>query len=148
MVVETSPAGPSHADLTSLLTKRFVVPLVDRAEVRIQLPFIAGDESEPEPDLALVPPGRYRDRHPDRAFLIVEVSESSLAHDRDTKGPLYASAGVPEYWIVNIGERCIEVRDQPEAGVYARTRSYSTGESIAPEAFPDVRIRVDELFGA
>ena len=69
--------------------------------MRVQLPFAASDDSEPEPDLVLVPPRRYADRHPRQAYLLIEVADSSLDHDRETKAPLYASSGVPEYWIVD-----------------------------------------------
>jgi hypothetical protein len=72
-------------------------------------PFAASNESEPEPDVAIVPSGNYVDRHPDRALLIIEVAESSPAYDRETKAPIYAASGVPEYWIVDVAGRAVEV---------------------------------------
>src|SRR5580704_11900392 len=84
------------------LNKLLVRALGDRAEVRVQAPFGASDVSEPEPDLAVVPPGSYLDEHPSRAHLLIEVADSSLQDDRRIKGPLYAAAGVPEYWIVDL----------------------------------------------
>jgi Uma2 family endonuclease len=145
MVVQMSPMGPAHSDPVDLLTELLVIALAGRARVRIQQPFIAGDDSEPEPDIAIVPLERYATRHPDRAFLIIEVADSSLDHDRDTKSRLYAAAGVPEYWIVNIQEQCVEVHEAAAGGEYSRVRRVDVDASIAPAAFPDVHIRVADL---
>src|SRR5262245_54823429 len=120
IVVEMSPIGPRHSDPIDVLNRLFVMGVGARAVVRVQQPFAASDDSEPEPDLALVAPGCYRDRHPDRALLIIEVAETSLDHDRETKCPLYASSGVPEYWIIDVNARIVEVYDTPNADRYAR----------------------------
>src|SRR5574341_1030335 len=84
-------------------------------EVRTQGPVALDEESEPEPDVAVVP-GSFRDyaaAHPSRPVLVVEVSESSLALDRHHKGSLYARAGLADYWIVNLTERVLEVYREP-----------------------------------
>jgi Uma2 family endonuclease len=146
IVVEMSPIGPTHADPLDVLVEKLVPVLLGRARVRVQQPFALADYSEPEPDLAVVPPGRYADRHPDRAFLIVEVAESSLAYDRDTKAPLYALAGVPEYWIVDVSSRVVEVLDEPGQGGYARSRKFERGGALTVPGFDDVTVRVDDLF--
>jgi Uma2 family endonuclease len=147
IVVEMPPIGPPHADTVSVLNQVLVRGVGDRAVVRIQLPLAASDDSEPEPDVALVPPGRYADHHPDRAFLVVEVADTTLDHDRKTKGPLYAACAVPEYWIVDVNAREVEVFDELAGDRYGRTRRFSTGATIAPAAFPDVRVQVLDLFG-
>lgn len=146
IVVEMAPIGSRHADPIDLLTRHFVRALDERAVVRVQQPFAASADSEPEPDLALVPPRRYADRHPDRAFLIVEVAETSLEYDRETKGPLYATCGVPEYWIVDVNGRCVELYDKPGPSGYERMRRCGVDARIAPAAFPDVELMVSELF--
>jgi Uma2 family endonuclease len=146
LVVEMAPIGAPHSDPIDFLSERFVLLLAGRARVRIQLPFALSNDSEPEPDLALVPPGRYNKQHPSQAFLIVEVAHSSLDYDRLTKGPLYAEAGVPEYWIVNVSGRCVEVYDQTRDRAYQRIRSFERGTQIAPAAFSDACIDVGELF--
>jgi Uma2 family endonuclease len=146
IVVEMSPIGSRHADPIDVLNRIFVRSLGDRAVVRIQQPFVAGDDSEPEPDAALVPPGRYADRHPSQAFLIVEVAETSLDYDRETKAMLYAACGVPEYWIVDVNGRSVEIRDTPGSAAYQRVSRHAPGEIIAPRAFPDVAVPVGELF--
>ena len=147
IVVEMSPIGPPHSDKVDVLTRVFVRGVGDRAVVRVQAPFAASDDSEPEPDVALVPPGRYADGHPERAFLVVEVSDISLDHDRKTKAPLYAASGAPECWIVDVEAREVEVFDELTGGLYGRSRRFSSSATIAPAAFPDVIVSVKELFG-
>jgi Uma2 family endonuclease len=146
MVVRMPPIGPPHSEYVDRLAEAFMGRLVGRARVRIQQPFLAADESEPEPDVAVVPAGSYRDRHPDRALLVVEVAESSLEYDRETKAPLYAESDVPEYWIVDVAAQRIEIHSEPANGAYARKRIAESGETIAPAAFPDVTVSVDALF--
>jgi Uma2 family endonuclease len=146
ILVEMAPIGPPHCDPIDVLNRRFVTGVGDRATVRVQLPFAAGDFSEPEPDLALVPAGRYGKEHPSHAFLIVEVAESSLRYDRETKAPLYAACGVDEYWIVDVNAWRIEVYDRPADGRFTRVRTFDPGESVAPAAFGELAIGVNELF--
>lgn len=146
IVVEKSPIGPRHANPLDLLVEKLVPPLVGRARVRVQQPFAATDDSELEPDLAIVPPGQYADSHPSRAFLVIEIAETSLDYDRETKGPIYAAAGGPEYWVVNVGERCIEVFDHPVQGGDTRQRRFDGDASLTIPGFTDVSVRVDELF--
>jgi Uma2 family endonuclease len=146
IVVEMSPIGPVHANPVDVLNELLVLALAGRARVRVQQPFVAADESEPEPDIAVVAPGSYAARHPDAAWLIVEVAESSLKHDRNTKAPLYAESGVEEYWIVDVTAQVVEVYDLPSGGRYGRVRTFSRGETLAPARFPDVTVAVDRLF--
>lgn len=145
IVVRMSPIGPAHASTVQRLTELLLPRLLGRATVRTQQPFIASSDSEPEPDIAVVPEGRYADRHPDTALLIIEVAESSFEYDRDTKGPLYAASGVDEYWIVDIFRRAVEVYANPMDGRYALTRRAEAGESVSPGAFPDVGIDVSDF---
>ena len=96
VVIRMSPIGPPHSDSVDELTEKLVTALVGRARVRIQHPFLAADESEPEPDVAVVPLGDYLTAHPDRAYLVIEVADSSLRKDRYVKAPLYAISNVEE----------------------------------------------------
>ena len=141
------PIGPPHATVVSRLNRLLLVPLVDRAEVRIQQPIWGHDESEPEPDIAIVPLGDYSVRHPDRAVLVIEVADSSLAFDRETKAPLYAASNVREYWIVDLAGRAVEVYSDAEAGRYTEIRRFVAGERVSVPAFGDVVIDVKELLG-
>jgi Uma2 family endonuclease len=145
IVVAMSPIGPPHSNAVSRLDRLLHPRLLDRAVVRVQQPFVAHDDSEPEPDIAVVPLGSYAVAHPDRAPWIIEVAESSLEYDRETKGPLYAASGVPEYWIVDIAGRAIEVYTEPAAAGYARMRRVTERESVAPAAFPDLAVTVADL---
>jgi Uma2 family endonuclease len=145
-LVTMSPNNPEHARPVQVLTVILVPALVERATVRIQLPVIAAGESEPEPDVAIVPLGEYGHAHPDRAHCVIEVAHSSLSKDRNIKAPLYAASGFREYWLVNVPERVVEVFRNPGPEHYESRVRYAVGESIALEAFPDVRVEVAKLF--
>jgi Uma2 family endonuclease len=122
--------------------------------VRVQAPVALDDESEPEPDVAVVPGARrdYLEGHPQRPVLAVEVAESSLTSDRTIKGSLYARAGISDYWILNLVDRVVEVyRDpSPDAAApygwaYRVAESYQPGAVISPLALPSARIAVSDL---
>jgi Uma2 family endonuclease len=141
-LVTMSPIGPPHNSAVQKLTELFVLALRERASVRCQMSLAAGDLSEPEPDLAIVPRGEYDTEQPAEAHLIVEVAESSLATDRGRKLRLYANCRVPEYWIVNLSDRCIEVYTEPVGAGYERMDIFTRGQSIRLRAFPDVELSV------
>ena len=122
--------------------------------VRTQGPMGLDEESEPEPDVAVVPgePEDYGSAHPSRADLVVEVAESSLAFDRDHKGSVYARAGIPDYWIVNLVDRVLEVYRQPAPDVaapfgarYTRREVLDPSRQVSPLVAPHARIRVRDL---
>jgi Uma2 family endonuclease len=144
-LVPMSPIGPPHSSAVQKLTKLLILRLGERAAVRPQLPFAALETSEPEPDLAVLPSGEYASEHPEQAFLLIEVAESSLAVDRGLKARLYAECGVPEYWIVNLVDRQIEAHHDPAESGYRRTTLHRGAEAIPIAAFPDVLVRVDEV---
>jgi Uma2 family endonuclease len=144
-MVAMPPIGAPHSSAVQELNRILLPALLERATVRIQNPFAALDDSEPEPDVAVVPPGRYATAHPEQAYLIVEVSESSLPIDRVIKQRIYARSGVPEYWIVNLVEGCIEVYTEPGPIAYARVTRYGRGQTLRPIAFADVEVRVDDV---
>ena len=138
-----SPHGPAHDAPLDRLTELLILALGTRAKVRVQSAFVAADDSQPEPDLCVVPRREYDAAHPDSAFLIIEVAVSSLNKDRNVKAALYAESAIPEYWIVNVSERCIEVHREPEAGGYRSVQSFHHGEVIQLQQFPDVFVKVD-----
>jgi len=123
-------------------------------DVRTQLPLALSEYDEPFPDLAVVPgsPRDYLAQHPTSALLVVEVSEASLKTDREVKGSLYASAGIPEYWILNLRERVLEVYREPAAdarsvygAAYRTRRVYTAGEQVCPLCAPDAPLAVERL---
>lgn len=147
VIVRMSPQNTPHAAAIQMLTRLLLPPLLGRADVRVKLPFAAGEDSLPEPDLALVEPRSFEDAHPDHAFLVIEVADTSLKFDRQEKADLYARAGVPEYWVVNLVDELIERHSDPAGGGYTRVTPYRPGESLAPLAFGDVTVKVAEVFG-
>ncbi len=149
VIVRMSPQGVAHASTIQSLTQLLVLALAatKRAAVRVQLPLALADDSEPEPDIAVVEPGDYREQHPSRALIVIEVADSSLTLDRGEKAELYARAGIPEYWIVDVGRRLLEVHTDAVAGVYTRVVPYSRKDVVSPRAFPEVSIRVDAILG-
>lgn len=154
-LVVAEPQYPYHASAVSAAEYALRALLPPGWLVRTQAPISLDDESEPEPDLVVVPgrPSDYRDAHPARPVLILEVAESSLEFDRRHKGSLYARAGIQEYWIVNLPERVLEVHRDPEREPSApygwRYRSVTvlrSPERVVPLAFAPTRLAVGELF--
>ena len=124
--------------------------------IRQQKPFVIGDRSEPEPDIAVVSGTirDYTDAHPTTAVLIIiEVADSSLRYDRKVKGSLYAKAGIAEYWIVNLNDRQLEIYGDPrvdssaEYGFsYRRQQPYQTGQTVPLPERAETAIAVGDLF--
>jgi Uma2 family endonuclease len=151
VLITMSPQGPRHATVIENLTMLLVPAVLGRARVRVQSPLAASDDSEPEPDLIVVAPGPRPHGHPHTALLVVEVAETSLAKDRQIKAGIYATCGVPEYWVVNLPEDCVEVHTGIETGsghgAYSRHRRAGRGDTIALQAFPDITLSVDAFLG-
>ncbi|HKH47958.1 MAG TPA: Uma2 family endonuclease [Thermoanaerobaculia bacterium] len=115
--------------------------------LRIQMPLALDLWSEPEPDLAVVA-GHWRDylsAHPETAVLAVEVSFSSIRLDREEKRLLYAAAGIPEYWILYVKTKQLEVLREPQDGDYRSRKLLKPGEQVAPVAAPGSSIQVADL---
>jgi Uma2 family endonuclease len=153
-LVVAEPKGAYHASAVSTAEYALRAILPPGWIVRTQAPVSLDDESEPEPDLVVVPgrPADYRQSHPARPALAVEVAESSLAFDRRHKGSLYARAGIQDYWIVNLVDRVLEVYRNPgpdPSAVYGwRYRSVATlppPAVIVPLAFTSSQIAVADL---
>ena len=144
-LVAMSPQGARHAHVITRLVKLFNARLGPQADVRGQMPFAAGVDSVPEPDIAVLPAMDYSTFIPERAHLIVEVADSSLRKDRILKAELYAEAGVPEYWLVDLTHDTVEVRTLPAEGKYTRTDVLGPTDAIRAAAFPDVELAVREV---
>lgn len=115
VVLEMSPQHSPHATAVCLAAEALREVFGRGHTMRVQLPLALDPDSEPEPDVAVVPgsPRAYRAAHPASALLIVEVSDTTLAYDRERKGSLYARAGITDYWIVNIPAQRLEVYRRP-----------------------------------
>ncbi|HBP16357.1 MAG TPA: hypothetical protein DEA08_01010 [Planctomycetes bacterium] len=145
LLVSMSPSGAPHMEVIDRLNELLVLALSQRARVRVQGSYAAADDSQPEPDVALVPRHDHSREHPRQAYLVVEVADSSLCKDRRVKSAIYAANGVPEYWIVNLVDDLIEVRTEPKGEEYARVTPYRRGQSIRLSTFPDVTLEVDAI---
>jgi Uma2 family endonuclease len=153
-LVVREPQRASHATAIELALDALREAFGPGWRVRLQLPVALDDESEPEPDIAVVP-GRARDylsAHPARPVLIVEVADTSLAFDRGEKGSLYARARIADYWIINLVDHILEVyRDPapaPDAAYGCRYGSMVTlrgSDVVFPLAAERARIRVADL---
>jgi Uma2 family endonuclease len=144
-LVEVTPQGPRHADVVQRLGERLIRALPEGCRVRIQSPLALSDDSEPEPDLAVVPEGDYRSQHPTHAVLVVEVADGSLQKDRGVKTALYATAGIAEFWLVNLSESIVEVHRHPSAGRYSEVERIDERGQLTPASFPTVRIPATEI---
>ena len=144
-----SPIGSEHMGIVNQLAEVLIRQLKRRALVGVQGPIHLDEHSEPQPDLILLTPRLdfYKRSLPRPAdvLLVIEVADSSLAYDRTVKMPLYANASVSEAWIVNLIDRWIEVYRDPSPAGYTTLLKILPGKSIAPRAFADVVVSVDEL---
>lgn len=154
LLIVAEPQGTWHYTAIRKTERALVAAFGPGREVRTQGPVDLDDKSEPEPDVAVVPgtPDDYRDAHPSRPVLTVEIAESSLAMDRHHKGSLYARAGLTDYWVLNLVERVLEVyrdpvRDtaEPFGWRYAYSEVLADAARVSPLAAPDAQILVTDL---
>jgi len=144
---EMTPQGASHAAVCRAMLKVLDHAFGEGFDVRGQFPLALDDRSEPEPDVAVVPgaPFDYLEEHPTSALLVVEVSESSLTHDRGRKLTAYARNGIPEYWLVDLIAGKLEVYRQPSGEAYSSQQVLTRDDAISPLHSPDAVIAVAEL---
>jgi Uma2 family endonuclease len=143
LLVAVSPHSPEHARVIEELTARLSSA---RAWLRVQLPVEPRSGSEPEPDLALMEQIQSPHRHPQTLLLAVEVAMSSHRRDREVKAGLYAGAGVPTYWLVDVPGRAVEVYSDPGPEGYRRCEIYGVGASVLSPAEGVADLDVGELF--
>ena len=143
------PIGPRHIGGVIRYARVFIRLAGNRFTVLIQSTVRLGEESAPEPDVALL---KFRDDDysfahavPEDVLLIVEVAESSLAYDRDVKAHIYGRAGIPETWVLNLPGDCIERFQEPGTEGYAQHTVLRRGEKVTPLALPDVELAVEDL---
>ena len=150
-IVEMSAIGRRHAACVNRLTELFILRLAQAVIVGVQNSVELEDNSEPQPDIALL---RRRDDfyeagHPqaEDVLLLVEVADTTIEFDREVKIPLYAESGISEVWVVDINQQCLEVYRQPLGNSYQIIQKYYRGQSLNIQAFPDVSFTVDEVLG-
>ena len=151
-VYEMSAIGPRHAYCVRRLTNLFAADLHGAAVVDAQNPIVLDDFSQPRPDLVLLRPHEdfYADGHPriEDVLLIVEVADSSLRFDREVKIPLYARAGAPEVWILDLGGNAVEVFAEPGDAAYAYGSRVEDPEiALSPRLLPETSWTMGMLLG-
>jgi Uma2 family endonuclease len=150
-IIKMSPMGTRHAACIDRLIPLLYQKLGKRIILRVQNPIRLNDNSQPEPDLSLLIPRSdfYISAHPqpEDIYLIIEVSDSTLDYDRNTKIPLYAEANIKEVWLVNLQEECLEVYRYPANGIYQNIQKYYQGEIIFIESFPSTELNILEIIG-
>lgn len=149
-IVEMTPIGWRHAETVNTLTDL----LADLREsggytISVQNPVELGIHDEPQPDLALLRVDRDRTRlpHVGDILLVVEVADTSLRYDRETKLPLYAKAGVPEAWLVDLQNGVVEVHTETSPEGYKVARKVNRSEKITSIAVPEVSISAGRVLG-
>jgi Uma2 family endonuclease len=149
VVVSMSPINSPHATAVGLVDEALRRAFPDGVAIRVQQPLVLAPFSMPQPDLVVVP-GTHRDyslAHPTTALLVVEVSDSSLPQDRLTKGAIYAAAGIPEYWIVNLRHRQLEVHRSPdvEGAGWSEVLVLRPGDAVTPAVPASATIAIADL---
>ncbi|MEY3759550.1 MAG: hypothetical protein RIR39_1041 [Pseudomonadota bacterium] len=148
-ILEMAPIGFNHSGhlnrLNSLLTR--LIP--DDVISSVQNPLQLGDLSEPEPDFMLLKPNAdfYSSRHPNAndVLLLIEVADSSLTFDQNQKLRLYALHGIPEYWLINLNDQCLEVYRKPNGEVYAEKTTLRVGDTVTLSQLNEISIRMADI---
>jgi len=148
-IIEMVPPDPPHASRIDDGGDYLKALFAGQAKVRVQLPITIAPSSEPEPDFAIVrfDENRYRDRHPapEDVFLLMEVADTTWRRDSIQKARIYARAGIPEYWILDINRQQVTVLRQPQAERYQSEQAFTAADELAAEALPEVAIALQNL---
>lgn len=148
-ILEKKTQKPPHAYAILRAFRVLTTVFGTGYHIRPQLPLVLNDESEPEPDLVVVvgTEDDYPRSHPTaaEARLVVEVADTTLRFDRTRKRPAYCRAGVSEYWILNLRQRCLEVYRDPAGARYLTATVHAETEVVTPLAAPSAQLAVTEL---
>lgn len=150
-LIDMTPIGDEHMGMTTQLNDLLNRVKHRDALVAVQSPLVLDEYTEPEPDLLVL---RFRDDYyksgKPRAkdvLLLIEVADTSLDYDRSVKRPLYARHRIPEFWLVNLRDRVVEVYRDPDGPIYRDSRIARTGDSLDAKRLPGVAIPVAALLG-
>ena len=150
-IVKMAPIGLRHAACVARLVAIFTSRLGSSVIIWPQNPIRIGGHSMPEPDVALLKPTSdfYSEARPTPkdVLLLVEVADSSVARDKSAKVPLYAEAGVPVLWIVNLVENVVEVYSNPAGEVYRKVAKFESGGALSIPVGSDSVVAVNEVLG-
>lgn len=148
VLVDMTPQGTPHSSAVRKLLRELLRIIPGGLEVQPQMPLAISEDSLPEPDIAVVPedPHDYAGFNPTEAVLVAEVSQTSLAYDRKIKSRAYAAAGIPEYWILNLASRELEVYREPSGEQYGSRTILKLSDEVSPLFAPEASIQVSRLF--
>ena len=147
-IIVMAPIGEYHTGGMNWLTMLLAPPLAGRAMVQVGGPIYLNDRSAPQPDFAIVrlrPITEVGRDYPPEVYFVIEVAHSSLRYDSGPKLARYAAAGIPEVWIANLRTREVTIYTNPVGNQYAHARTYRPGETVSPQAFPDVILAVNDF---
>lgn len=146
-IVQMSPIGGRHVQVVSRLTHLLVLAAGASWGVNVQSPIALPPYSEPQPDIAVVKARSYGREipRPEDVLLVMEVSDSSLEYDRETKLPMYADYGISEAWVVDINGETTTRYTEPMDGSYTATETVHSSMEIESMVLPGLTIRVDEI---
>ncbi|MEZ0327008.1 MAG: Uma2 family endonuclease [Fimbriimonas sp.] len=149
-VLLMSPQNASHAWITHRVAE-LLADLFEDGYIREHSPLAIGEFDEPEPDVLVArgPAGKYRSAHPTATdvLLVVEVADTTLAKDRSLKGRIYATAGIPEYWIVDVKSERVEVHREPLEGRFWTSQVVNMSGELSP-MHGIGSVKISELFGS
>jgi Uma2 family endonuclease len=145
IVVKMSPIGWSHTRVEAWLLRKLILSLDDSYEVRPQSSWPAGEWSMPEPDIAVARKDYSVRDYPKELLLVIEVADSSIRRDRGPKLSIYAAAGVPEYWIVDVNAGTVDVCTEPTGDRYTRVVVVRDGDMLRPTRLAGVEIAVADI---
>ena len=150
-IIQMAAIGKRHAARVDRLARMFSRIPESLLIFRVQNPICLNDNSEPQPDIALVQPRAdfYEESLPNSedVLLLVEVADSTVNYDRDVKIPHYARSLIQEVWLVDLVENCLEVYRQPGPNDYSLMLKFLRGQQVTPQAFPDLEVSVDFILG-
>jgi len=148
-IVEMAAIGTRHFTCVNQLNKLLMRAVGDEAIVSVQNPVRLDENSEPQPDLAVIRTRDYRVSlpGPEDVRLLIEISDTTLAYDRNVKLPLYAQAGIPEVWIVDLTNETIERQTNPSGEDYRHTEKVRRGETFQSAALSGLTLRADTVLG-
>jgi Uma2 family endonuclease len=149
-IVEMAPIGDAHAAVSNRLTRLLVLAVGERGIVAVGNPVHLSLHSEPQPDFSVLRPRAdypTRGPRPEDVMLAVEVSDTTLRRDRQVKLALYASASIPEFWIVNLEVREVEIYRSPAGDTYASVDRKGAGDVATIEALLGVTIAINQILG-
>jgi Uma2 family endonuclease len=148
-ILDMAPIGFNHSGHLNRLNKLLTKLVPDDVIASVQNPLQLGDLSEPEPDFMLLKPNAdfYSTRHPNAGdvLLLIEVAESSLAFDQNQKLRLYALHGIPEYWLLNLNDSCLEIYRKPNGEVYAEKTTLHSGDTITLSQLNEITVSMADI---